>query len=415
MPLALKLLIKGDVSALKPGYEDDWRGLLATAAREFGTPCYVSRWRPVACALSALDQLSTSDIPVRSWLSLKTHPLPPLISEWLRSGRGVEVVSECEFLMARSLGASSDQLLVNGVAKHSWLGRHSRPGLRVHFDSLREVEALAGLAADDGWRVGVRCHAPDERDARDARFGGQFGMTEDEAVAALATLRDAGADVQGLHFHLGQRAHAPDAYVRAVDHLARICRRARFRPRYVDMGGGLPTPTAATAALDGLGRAIATAHSSFGDSLEEVWLENGRFVTDASTALCVRVLDVKEREDSRYLICDGGRTNQALAADHGAHPLLTLPRRTGAAGHTTICGPTCMTDDVLARGPMPSDIGVGDVIVWMNAGAYHLPWETRFSQGLCAVVWCDVADRMSLAREREQPQEWAEPWMIAAS
>ena len=46
-----------------------------------------------------------------------------------------------------------------------------------------------------------------------------------------------------------------------------------------------------------------------GDSLEEVWLENGRFITDASTALAVRVLDVKQREDSRYLICDGGRTN----------------------------------------------------------------------------------------------------------
>jgi diaminopimelate decarboxylase len=400
---------------LEPNSEDDWQHLVAIAAREFGTPCYVARWRPVARALTELDRLSTNNVPVRSWLSLKTHPVPPLASEWLRSGRGVEVVSECEFLMARSLGASTDQLLVNGVAKHAWLARHALPRLRVHFDSPLEVEALAGIAAAARWRVGVRCHAPDERDARDGRFGGQFGMTEEEAVTALTTLRDAGVDAQGLHFHLGQRAHEPDAYGRAVDHLVNICRRANFRPRYVDMGGGLPTPTKATAALDGLGRAVAAAQTSFENSLEEIWLENGRFITDASTVLAVRVLDVKEREDSRYLICDGGRTNNALAADHGAHPMLTIPRRTGPARLTTICGPTCMTDDVLARVPMASNINVGDVIVWMNAGAYHLPWETRFSHGLCAVVWCDASDRMSLAREREQPHTWAEPWMIAAS
>ena len=416
MPLAPKLLLHGaKVCRLESNFEEDWRGLVATAAREFGTPCYVARWRPVARALAALDELSTSDLPVRSWLSLKTHPLPPLASEWLRTGRGVEVVSEAEFVMARSLGASTDQLLVNGVAKHAWLTRHALPRLRVHFDSPLEVDALTEFASEARWRVGVRCHAPDEGDARDERFGGQFGMTEPEAVAALDTLREADVDVQGLHFHLGQRSHAPDAYARAVEHLARICRRADFRPRYVDMGGGLPAQAHAMAALDGLARAIAAAQSSFGDSLEEIWLENGRFVTDASTALAVRVLDVKDREDSRYLICDGGRTNHALAADHGVHPLLTIPRRTGAARHTTICGPTCMTDDVLARVPMPSDIGVGDVIVWMNAGAYHLPWETRFSNGLCAVAWCDASDQMSLAREREQPHTWAEPWMIAAS
>jgi hypothetical protein len=44
---------------------------------------------------------------------------------------------------------------------------------------------------------------------------------------------------------------------------------------------------------------------------------------------------------------------------------------------------------------------VGDVIVWLDAGAYHLPWETRFSHGLCPIVWFDADERMSVARERE--------------
>ncbi len=73
---------------------------------------------------------------------------------------------------------------------------------------------------------------------------------------------------------------------------------------------------------------------------------------------------------------------------------------------TTICGPTCMTDDILGRMPLPADITVGDVLVWSDAGAYHLPWETRFSHGLCAVVWCDENETTSLARRRERPEHW---------
>ena len=100
-------------------------------------------------------------------------------------------------------------------------------------------------------------------------------------------------------------------------------------------------------------------------------------------------------------LCDGGRTNHALAADRGLHRLLVVPERTGPTRLTTICGPTCMTDDTLGRLPLPADIVPGDVLVWMNAGAYHLPWETRFSQGLCAMVWADESEELVVVRERE--------------
>jgi diaminopimelate decarboxylase len=393
----------------------EWASTLAAATRRFGTPCYVVRWTPVAAAVAALDRLAMPPLRVRSWLSLKTHPVPHLAHRWLRSGRGIEVVSEREFVMANSLGASVEQILVNGVAKHTWLPAHSTPGLRVHFDSIREADMLIPLAVRDRWRVGIRCHAPDECDARDPRFGGQFGMTAAEATETLSALTAGGADVRGVHFHLGQRPHAPDAYLRGVEHLATLCAEARFTPTYIDLGGGLPADAAAADALDALERAIARAVTRFGSSLEEVWLENGRFVTQASTALAVRVLDIKDREDSRYLICDGGRTNQALAADHGPHTIVTIPARRGAATLTTVCGPTCMTDDVLVRLPLPGDVEIGDVIGWMDAGAYHLPWETRFSHGLCAVVWSDADGEIALAREREEPAAWACQWKPIAA
>jgi diaminopimelate decarboxylase len=389
-----------------------WTQRADEAVSTVGTPCYVSAWAPVQDALSRLDHLSSS-IPVRSWLSFKTHPLEALAEEWLQSGRGVEVVSEREWCVVRGLGADVDHVLVNGVGKTEWLPRISQRRMRVHFDSPREVETLLQHAIDDEWRVGVRVQAPDECDRTDAHFRGQFGCSSREAVAAMLTLRNAGADLESVHFHLGQRRQGAGAYVRAIEHVATVCEQAGVAPRFLDCGGALPAASdpASAAALDDLHAALQRAAERM-PWVEEIWLENGRFITEASAALAVRVVDIKERDECRYLICDGGRTNHALAADARPHPLIVIPRREGFQRLTTICGPTCMTDDRLGRRPLPVSVDVGDVIVWLEAGAYHLPWETRFSHGLNAIVWFDGQERPVVARAREPMPQADARWTV---
>jgi hypothetical protein len=53
---------------------------------------------------------------------------------------------------------------------------------------------------------------------------------------------------------------------------------------------------------------------------------------------------------------------------------------------------------------------MGDYIIWMNAGAYHIPWETRFSHGLANVIWCDNKGNMSLKRKMESFAKWWSNW-----
>ena len=387
---------------------EPWRAILSRAVSTYDTPCYITRAHPIGAALTELE--CGDHGVVRQWLSVKTHPLPPMIKWWTKSGRGVEVVSAVELEAALALGCAPPLLLVNGVAKHQWLPRYEVRGLRVHFDSTCEVDALLPIAIERGWRVGVRLHVPGERDAKDARFGGPFGMTADEGIASLVRLIDAGALVESVHFHLGQRPHDANAYTRAVEHVAAVCRRAAFRPRYVDCGGGLPSRGTASEALSDLRAATNTAFEKFAPELEEVWFEHGRYLLEDATVLAVRVIDIKQRPECRYLICDGGRTNHALAADNGAHAMWLLPERSGPLTLTTVCGSTCMTDDILGRIHLPASIETGDVLVWTAAGAYHLPWETRFSHGLCAVVWCDEHDSPMLARSRELPENWISSW-----
>jgi diaminopimelate decarboxylase/aspartate kinase len=139
-------------------------------------------------------------------------------------------------------------------------------------------------------------------------------------------------------------------------------------------------------------------------------LENGRWLLARSGVLVVKILDVKERTKVRSLICDGGRTMNALVSNWETHELLALPERRGPATSTSVHGPTCMAFDQLARRPLPRNLRAGDHLLWLDAGAYHLPWETAFSHGRAAVYWHD-GQRTRLVRPAEQFRDWWEQWL----
>ena len=376
---------------------------------------FVFSWPHVEQAVQELQlaEESCEGPPIRHWLSFKTQPLRYLVRSWREVGRNIEVASEFELLAAQTEGFDIDRILVNGVAKHNWLGPHSQRGLRVHFDSVREIEALGELASRDRWRVGLRVHVSQEHDPDEPAFGGQFGLTAEECGEAYDQLRSAGLGVESLQFHLRSNVEGPAIYGEAIQEIRELCAMLKMSPRYLDCGGGIPAPGERTPEnrereFDlGAFFAVIKRECRALRSLEEIWLENGRFVTSRAGVLVLTVLDRKNREECSYLLCDGGRTNHALVSDWGVHTVTVYPRRLGeAVSLATICGPTCMAYDRLCRAALPEGVGVGDKIVWHNAGAYHLPWETRFCHGLAPVVWCGPGEDTKVVRKREGFESW---------
>jgi diaminopimelate decarboxylase len=350
---------------------------------------------------------------VRHWYSCKTQPLRPLLQWWLEQGRGIEVVSEFECLAALKEGFPPDRILINGPAKHHWLPRHGIPGLLVNLDSPAEARALTPLAKRLGWTLGVRLNTPEEFDPQAPQFPTQFGMTPEEAVPTIRRLRRAGARLEIAHFHLRTNVASPSVYQRTLSELAVVCRAARWSPRYVDCGGGFPPPHVQTRggkrvdaqfSLSAMAQVYRQALREFPDT-REIWLENGRWLTARSGVLVVKILDVKERRGMRLLICDGGRTTNALISTWETHELLPLPLRGGTHCPTTVTGPTCMAFDQLARRPLPRGLRAGDHLLWLDAGAYHLSWEIRFSHGWAAMLWHD-GRRTRVDREAEPFAHW---------
>jgi diaminopimelate decarboxylase len=386
-----------------------------------GTPCYVLSERRICDAIEQLKALECT-VPLRHWLSLKTQPLAHIVRTALRCGLGIDVVSEYELAGVLSAGVPSHLILVNGIGKQIWLKHCTVPNLSVHFDSIAETRELALLAKRLKWRVGLRCAIPEYAETPEARESycwDQFGMTGEEVKAAAKILSTTGVAVRGLHFHLHTNVERVSQYRRALDHVAEVAASVPIEPTYIDIGGGLPI--AGESPLNGHSAASTFDAEEFRDwlqcipsvipSIAEVWLENGRFVTGPAGALVVTVVDRKVREDVVYLICDGGRVNHARMASFEKHEIMMSPSRTGSLKRTIICGPTCAVVDRLGSWMLPESIVPGDRVIWLTAGAYHIPLETRFSSGLAPVVWFDYQNEPVLVRARETAEEWWGKWL----
>jgi diaminopimelate decarboxylase len=393
-----------------------WRARVRSALQAGAhSPFYVFAAQPLVETLADFEG-PPQRRPWRWWLSAKTQPLPALW-RWWRSRGGIEVVSEFEFRGAQAVGYEADQILVNGPAKHRWLPAVDFPGGRVNFDSPRELAALLPRARSQNWRVGLRVRTPDEVDSEHPEWATQFGFEPDEIAPALRHLARQGLVAETLHFHL--RTNLPDVSTveRALQAVVALCRQTGWSPRFLDVGGGLPpahttdhagnrfdrgfSRAAYAQALDRAVRALPT--------VEEVWLEHGRSLSAGAGVLVVRVLDVKERLGRRLLICDGGRTLNALVSVWEEHELLVLESRRGRRVPTAVHGPTCMAFDCLGRRLLPASVRPGDHLLWFEAGAYHLPWETRFSHGLAEVWWEDESG-LRRVRAAETFERFASAW-----
>jgi diaminopimelate decarboxylase len=408
-----------------------WKRLVREAlSLSTPTPFYIFSALPIAERINELDTALAaagfqtaaghrpSKIICRHWLSCKTQPVAQLLRWWRGQGRPIEVVSEFELRAALAEGFRPQDILVNGPAKHHWLPRYDLPGLSVNFDSPAELAVVLPAAKKLKWRCGVRVHTAGEFDPENPQFPTQFGLPADEAVAALKKLQRARADVRTVSFHLRTNIPSAQIYQRAIAEIAEVCLAAKFNPEFLDLGGGLPVRHVLTRGgkvfdgefgLRAFAEMLRQSAKPF-SGLREIWLENGRFVSAGSGALVVKILDVKERRGLRQLVCDGGRTLNALTSLWEQHQIMSLPGRVGAEMLTAVHGPTCMAFDQLARLPLPRSLRAGDHLIWLEAGAYHIPWETRFSHGHAAALWHDERG-LRPARERQSFENFWGQWL----
>lgn len=322
--------------------------------------------------------------------SVKTNPLPWLLTYMKRQGVWAEVVSDSEYRLALAIGYGAEQIVYNGPVKSREVLRAAlRNGSLTNLDSNREVRWAAELAAENphldvrvglrvNWDLDTLCPGESTVVGETSRFG--FDYANGDLEAAMVQLSDAGANVVGLHMHRNSRTKRLQVYQAAAGVAAEIISRFDLHLDWIDIGGGFfGSLESTTMFADYISCIHAELKGVVNPSRTRLVIEPGGSLIAAPVELHAQVLDTKDIGPQRFVITDTSRTDiDPLFRKQASYDIVTETVADTNHPEQVISGFTCMEDDRLMVLKDSPKLVEGDRIVFRKVGAYTMSYGSSF-------------------------------------
>lgn len=396
-------------------------------ARGFGTPLYVmseDQLRRNARRFRAAFGSRWAEGPVNVLPSIKANFSLALRRILTQEGMGCDTFGPGELEAALRCGVDPSLISVNGTAKdEALIDRAVGAGARITLDSVREIELVRAVARRRGVRATVRFRVRPEY--AELTQPSEF-VEEDVPIRTFAQMYKPGIptadllahgpdalaaeelDVSGVMAHLGRHHHDTEVWrgmVRGV--VATLGELSKawggWTPREIDLGGGYASPRDPT----GRGLTRASARPERGPSVEEyaeavtstlreelarvgvaaegitLEVEPGRAMYADAGIHLASVRNIKEeagRIPPRWAELD---TTEMFLPDllieHNTWVTLVANKMAVAPGEPVdLAGISCGFDVLGTSLPLP-DVEVGDVIAFLDTGAYQDASSANFN------------------------------------
>jgi len=355
-----------------------------------GTPAYVYDLDAVAAAYrraaAAFEPLGG-----RVLYAVKANANLAVLATLAGLGAGFDVVSGGELVRVLRAGGDPGATVFASVGKTpDELALAVGHGVTVHVESADELEALQAVAArlERPASFAVRVNPDVEVDThvniQTGHDEAKFGVPVAVAIELLGrAARDMlpGLRPVGVHVHVGSQLPDPDgmaAGARVGLEVLEAGRAAGLELDWLDVGGGLPVDYAGGSALGPELFAAALEPLLAGRNVR-LAVEPGRALVARAGALVAGVLYRKHRSAGRMLVVDTGMHHllrpALYQAVHRVRPLRAAP----LAGPTEVVGPICESTDVLATDADLPDLGPGDLVAFLDTGAYGMTMASNYN------------------------------------
>jgi ornithine decarboxylase len=326
---------------------------------------------------------------VRVFFPVKTNPHPEVLRVLAPEGSSFDAASWGEIESLRGLGVAPDRIAFTTPIKPIEEVRQARDaGIDIFVaDCPTEIEKLASAAP--GCKVLVRMQTPNTGSQwpLSRRFGGE----PERVPALLEQAARAGLIPYGLTFHVGSQCTRVENWIESLIRCSRVIedfeRRTGERLALLNIGGGFPVRyTVDTPPLEAILSEIRTTFQQlFSRSGLQLWVEPGRAVVGDAAVAVTTVIGTALRGRRRWLFCDLGAFNGLLELIEPSsrgfrYPVVacTSDGNSAVSRRYILAGPSCDGDDVLSAAVELPELGLGDRIAFLRAGAYSFAYCSAF-------------------------------------
>jgi len=363
-------------------------------AEQLGTPLYVTSESRLRENIHAYHRAFPD---ADKYFAVKANGNLTLLRIAAQEGMGADVFSAGELAVVRMAGIPREKILYNGNSKSEKDHEMAiQARVRMSVDSREELEHLAETAKRLGQEaeilfrvnpdVSPKTHPKIATGLRSSKFGipaEQVAQTYQRAMSLE------GIKPVGLHCHIGSQildtAPFAEAAGKMMDIAAAVVA-AGGKVERIDLGGGLgiqyhpdlpaPTPTDLAAAVLPIFQSRCQALGI----APKLILEPGRSIVADTTVMLSQVNAVKKAHVN-FVDMDAGFNVLARPMLYDSYHHVVVANRAGepAAETYTVVGPICETGDVLAKDRRLPSLARGDVLAFLDAGAYGFSMASQYN------------------------------------
>ncbi len=364
-------------------------------AKEVGTPAYVYSLATLKRHFRVFDQ-AFSKVPHIVCFSVKANSNIALLRAFAKEGSGFDIVSGGELFRALKAGGDPQKIVFSGVGKKKEEIEYALNCgiLMFNVESEHEMVALNEIAGGVGKKAPISLRINPDVDPqthpyistgmKKAKFGVDIARSVEsyKKAASLPHL-----EVVGVDCHIGSQLTSVspfvDALARVREYLDRVLvgslKKEGAQIRYLDLGGGLgisykdempPHPEEyANAIIGGLEGLNVT-----------LILEPGRVIVGNAGILITEVQYLKETDEKKFVIVDGGMNDLIRPALYGSYQRIQpVVDGNGEKIVADVVGPICESGDFFAKDREISRPQRGDLLAVMSAGAYGFTMASNYN------------------------------------
>jgi len=379
---------------------------LAEVARLYGTPTYVYSATTMADNYRRL-QRGLAGLDVQICFAMKANSNLAVLRHFANLGAAFDLVSGGELRRVIAAGADAKASVFAGVGKTEAEIKLALENeiFAFHVESEPELARINHVAGTLGVKAPIAIRINPDVDAHThakittGKSDNKFGIPLKYAGAAYeAAAKYPNLVLKGVQMHIGSQLTEVGPFVEAVEKVVPFAAelKAKFGLTYFSIGGGIGIVYRDALASgpqswweaqpegkrpltpEAYGAALAPRLQGLG---LKILLEPGRFMVGNAGVLLSRVEHLKRGAGKNFLIVDAAMNDLVRPAMYESyHEIVPLQRDTSRRALVAdVVGPICESGDCFAKDRQLQEVGEGELIAFMSAGAYGYAMASRYN------------------------------------
>ena len=401
------------------GFKDRLYPHLDAIAAHYGTPFHIYDEAGIRATGRQL-KAAFADIPgFREYYAVKALPNPAILGLMRDLGFGFDCSSETELMLARSLGASGEEIMFtsNNTSPADFAAAAAEGGCLLNLDDLSLVDKVPQMPELICFR-----YNPGTRRTGNDIIGkpeeAKYGVSHEQIVEAYRRAMARGAKRFGLHTMLASNelhySYMVQTASMLLDLVATIGGDLGIRFEFINIGGGLGIPYLPDIDplnISAMGEEITALFVDFQDRCgysPALFMESGRYMTGPHGALVTRAINRKEIYRT-YVGVDACMSALMRPGMYGAYHHIEVPARLAEPVVETVdvVGALCENNDKFAvQRPLPRILD-GDLVVIHDTGAHGHAMGFNYNGRMRPQELLLRADgTVALIRREERPEDY---------